>query len=306
MFRSIALFSVIVGLIAIEWSHADDQSPGKDTAENAVRVMSFNIRYGTASDGENDWMHRREFLLQTITGFHPDLLGTQETLAMQKTFLANALPEYESIGVGRVDGKDDGEMMAIYFRRDRFEKVSEGHFWLSDTPEKVGSVSWDSSLPRMVTWVVLKDRKQTDSPEIAFLNTHFDHRGANARLMSSKLIRRTIGTKFTGMSIVLTGDFNTEEDSAPYNALFAPQSEAIDQIPAGHSPVVDSFRAANPQRTENEGTFSGFNSAITAGPRIDWIGVSRDWTIMKAEINRTSKDGKTPSDHFPITAVIHR
>lgn len=306
MFSRTALFSVIIGLIAMDWSHAEEKSRGKDDADSGIRVMSFNIRYGTADDGENDWAHRREFLLKTITAFDPDLLGTQETLAMQKTYLADGLPEYEAIGVGRVDGKDDGEMMAIYFRRVRFEKISEGHFWLSETPEKVGSRSWDSSLPRMVTWVVLKDLRQPDAQPIAFLNTHFDHRGSSARLMSAQLIRKMMGTQFSGMSIVLTGDFNTEEDSAPYKALFAQQAEPIGQIPAGHSPVVDSFRAANPQRTENEGTFSGFNSAITTGPRIDWIGVSRDWTVVKAEIDRTSRDGKTPSDHFPVTAIMHR
>ena len=74
-----------------------------------LRVMSFNIRYGTASDGENHWDHRREFVVSTIRAFNPDLLGTQETLGFQRDYLAEHLPEYEVLGVGRNDGKADGD-----------------------------------------------------------------------------------------------------------------------------------------------------------------------------------------------------
>ena len=86
-----------------------------------VRVMSFNIRYGTAADGDNHWDQRRQFVVDTIKAFNPDLLGTQETLKFQRDFLAEHLPDYEVLGVGRNDGHDGGEMMALYFRRDRFD-----------------------------------------------------------------------------------------------------------------------------------------------------------------------------------------
>ncbi len=196
------------------------------------------------------------------------------TLGFQKDYLQEQLPDFEAIGVGRVDGREDGEMMAVFYRKSRFEKISEGHFWLSETPDQIGSKSWDSSLPRMVTWVTLRDRDQPDGKPVAFLNTHFDHRGSLARLESAKLLRQMIHEQFANMSIIVTGDFNTEESSPPYNKLFAQLSEADGKVPAGHSPVIDSFRAAHPQKTDHEGTFSGFNSAITTGPRIDWIGVS--------------------------------
>lgn len=278
--------------LAAESTRADDLP-----ATNEVRVMSFNIRYGTAKDGENNWDRRKEFLVGTITAFDPDLLGTQETLGFQRDHLAETLVGYEVLGVGRNDGKEDGEMMALYFRTERFRKLDAGHFWLSETPQITGSKSWDSSLPRMVTWVKLSDLRNVSAPPLAFFNTHFDHQGPTARLESARLLRRQIETIGSGCSIVVTGDFNTAEASDPYQALFQ-----LDDKQA--SPVVDTFRVAHPARDPMEGTFSGFRSDATDGSRIDWIGASRDWEIAEAAIDRTAREGRTPSDHFPVTARL--
>jgi acetyl esterase/lipase/endonuclease/exonuclease/phosphatase family metal-dependent hydrolase len=262
-----------------------------------VRVMSFNIRYGTADDGENRWERRKEFLAETIAAFHPDLLGTQETLGFQRDYLAEKLAGYEVLGVGRDDGKEKGEMMALYYNKGRFKRTEDGHFWLSETSDEVGSKSWDSSLPRMVTWVKLTDLKKPAAPPVAFFNTHFDHRGTTARLESARLLRMKIAEIGKGCSVVLTGDFNTAEKSEPYAALFA---KGADQ----ESPVVDTFRVKHPDATENEGTFSNFKRDAVKGARIDWIGASRDWEVMEAGIDRTAKEGRTPSDHFAVTAVL--
>ena len=264
-----------------------------------VRVMSFNIRFGTARDGDNHWDRRRDFVVETIKAFHPDLLGTQETLGFQRDYLAKALPDFDVLGVGRTDGKEGGEMMALYFRRDRFEKLDGGHFWLSENPEVVGSKSWDSSLPRMVTWVKLRDRKQPGNRPIVSFNTHFDHMGKVARLESARLIRRRLAAEQEGSSLILTGDFNAGEESEPYRALF-------EENAAMPSPVRDVFRLAHPDRTEEEGTFTGFKASSVRGARIDWIGASRDWKVEESAIDRTSRDGRTPSDHFPVTAVLTR
>src|SRR4051794_32745868 len=103
-----------------------------------VRVMSFNIRYGTADDGDNSWGKRRAFLIETIKSFDPDLLGTQETLAEQRDDLAAGLKGYGVLAAGRDDGRGSGEMMAIFYRESRFEKLGGGHFWLSETPDEAG------------------------------------------------------------------------------------------------------------------------------------------------------------------------
>lgn len=268
-------------------------------ATGDLKVMSFNIRYGTAKDGENHWDKRKDFLADTIKAFEPDLLGTQETLGFQRDFLGEKLPGYDVLGVGRDDGKEKGEMMAVYWRKERFEKVAGGHFWLSETPNVAGSKSWDSSLPRMVTWVRLKDKLKPDAKPVLFVNTHFDHMGKVARLESAKLIRDRIGTLGKDCSVILTGDFNSGEGSEPYKALF--ESRGKDE-----SPVVDSFRTAHPKREAEEGTSSGFEAGASKGSRIDWIGVSRDWKVIAAGIDLTERNGRTPSDHFPVTAQIRR
>src|SRR3954454_13481460 len=105
---------------------------------NDVRVMSYNIRYATASDGENIWEQRKDFLAETIRAFDPDLLGTQETLARQRDDLAARLDGYDVLAAGRDDGREAGEMMAIFYRKARFEKLDAGRFWLSETPHRAG------------------------------------------------------------------------------------------------------------------------------------------------------------------------
>ena len=264
-----------------------------------VKVMSFNIRYGTAKDGENHWDKRRAFLAATIKAFAPDLLGTQETLAFQRDYLAGKLSGHHVFGVGREDGKEDGEMTAVYWNKDRFTKLGGGHFWLSETPSKVGSRGWDAALSRMATWLKLADRKGADAKPILFVNTHFDHKGTKAKLESAELLRRQIAKLGAGCSVIVTGDFNSDEGSDPYKALFgAPEGKK--------APVVDSYRVVHPQHAKGEGTFSSFKAGASNGKRIDWIGCSRDWTVQSADIDHASKDGRTPSDHFPVNAVLQR
>ena len=286
-------FAMLILLVALANSLSLSQ-PTKDARE--VRVMSYNIRYGTANDGENHWDKRKEFLVATIKAFNPDLLGTQETLGFQRDYLAAQLSGYEVMGVGRDDGKEQGEMTALYFKRDRFEKLDGGHFWLSETPDVPGSKNWDAALTRMVTWVKLRDRRQPKAKPLMFFNTHFDHRGEQARVESARLLRRRIEAARKTNRVIVTGDFNAGEESAPYQAFFS-----VNPKPA---PVADTYRALNPNRTPNEGTFSGFKVSGTTGPRIDWIGVSSEWKINSATIDRTEREGRTPSDHFAVTAIL--
>ncbi len=126
-----------------------------------LRVMSFNLRYATAPDGANAWEHRHDLLVDVIKAFGPDVLGTQECLLEQATFLQSALDGYAWVGVGRDDGDKAGEMCAVFYRSDRLEPVAQGHFWLSDTPDVVGSRGWDAALPRIATWVKLRERADT-------------------------------------------------------------------------------------------------------------------------------------------------
>lgn len=287
-------FLLLAAIVCLLMSSAIGQS---NKASVEVRVMSYNIRYGTANDGENHWDKRKDFLIETIKAFNPDLLGTQETLGFQRDYLAEKLSGYDVLGVGRDNGKEAGEMTALYFKRNRFEKLDGGHFWLSETPNVPGSKSWDTSLTRMVSWVKLRDKLQPKAKPLMFFNTHFDHRGEQARVESAKLIRRKVVEAAKTCRVIVTGDFNAGEDTQPYQAFFGLNE-------GGKSSLRDVYRLMHPTRAANEGTFSSFKADQTSGPRIDWIGVSAEWKVVKAEIDRTQRNNQTPSDHYAMTAIL--
>lgn len=262
-----------------------------------IRVMSFNIRYGTAADGDNSWEHRTDLVRETIDRFDPDLLGTQECLAMQAEYLREAFPEYGFVGVGRDDGHLDGEMCGIFYRRGMFECVDSGHFWLSEAPETIASRSWDTSLTRMATWVRLSSRTDP-SRELCFLNTHFDHQGGEARRESAKLICQMIEQLAGDAPCIITGDFNAPADPrarGPYAALMACRL-------GGESTFTDTYRAQHAPGPR-EGTFNGFRGTDD-GARIDWVLASPPFDVEASEIVRYEEGGRYPSDHFPVTAIL--
>ena len=265
------------------------------SAEPAIKVMSFNIRYGAANDGDNSWPNRKELVAEPIQLFGPDLLGAQEVLDFQAEFLRDHLKGYGFHGVGREDGATKGEFVPVLYRLDRFELVDSGHFWLSESPDVPGSKSWDTSLTRMCSWVILRDKKGDGRP-FGFANTHFDHRGPEARLESAKLIReRAMGIE-ENIPVISGGDFNNGEEDAPYAALVRGD---------GGTAFVESFRAIHGERSDLEGTMSRWNGN-RKGRRIDWIIHSRKFVTLSAAINHTNEDGRYPSDHYPVQAIIRR
>jgi len=261
-----------------------------DGDSSEIRVMSFNIRYGKANDGDDSWPNRRELVVSTIRAFNPDLLGTQETLPFQADYIAAEFPEYSMIGWTR-ERNPDGEQCTVFYRTDRFELADSGQFWLSETPEEKYSKSWDSSLPRVATWLILRDRNDS-SKEFVFANTHFDHRGGKARLESAHLLHQR-ASELSGAPVILTGDFNCPEGSEPWQALTATKL------------LRDTRRVRHPEPGEPEGTFNGFKGRSDGG-RIDWILATEHFQVTAADIDRTNKDGRYPSDHFPVTAVLNR
>lgn len=281
--------SVFLAMLTVAALFGPPDARADEPAE--LRVMSFNIRYGTADDGEDRWERRRELLFTTVEAFKPDLLGTQEVLAFQADELRKRLKGYGFVGAGRDDGKDKGEMTPIYFRADRFEKLDEGHFWLSATPEEPGSKGWDAALPRVASWVKLRDK--ATKREFYVFNTHFDHRGREARLESAKLLRKRLAALPGAPPVVATGDFNSGEGSEPYKALAG-----------GTGPkLTDAYRAVHPARATDEGTAHGFKGGRT-GARIDWVLHTEHFAATGAGIDHTSAGGRYPSDHYPVTAVL--
>lgn len=260
-----------------------------------LRVMSFNVRYGSAPDGANVWANRRALLLQTIRAFDPDLLGAQEALAFQCEELRDAMAGHAFVGVGRDDGKDKGEFSPVYYRASRFQQTAAGHFWLSETPEVPGSKSWDSAFPRMATWVRLRDRRD-NSRELIFVNTHWDHAGPVARLRAAQIIRERIKSLAgPDVAVVVTGDLNCTEDDEPHAVLIGRGDDSLT--------LTDSYRAAHPDRHTDEATFHGFKGTI-AGSRIDFVFHTSQYKTVEAEIDRVREGEVYPSDHYPVTAVL--
>lgn len=275
----------------VHWASAQLEATRQERASGgqsqAIRVMSFNIRYGKARDGDNRWDLRKQLVAQTIRTFAPDLLGLQEIMPFQAEYLREQLPEYEYVGWSRSQNPDD-EQCGILFRKSRFTSQESGQFWLSETPDVKASKSWDSSLPRVATWVVLSDR--TTGRSLRLINTHFDHRGQTARREAAKLLANK--TREANLPLIIAGDFNCAIASQPYQQLVNDQTE-----------LVDSYRARHPKAHAEEGTFNGFQGTRT-GARIDWILHSRHFLTQEAEIDTTHIGSRYPSDHFPVTAQL--
>jgi endonuclease/exonuclease/phosphatase family metal-dependent hydrolase len=260
-----------------------------------LKVMTFNLRVRTIFDGLNMWDYRRNLVAQTIQTFDPDLLGTQEGLSSMEDDLRGKLPGYTFFGVGRGDGKRGGEMCGVFFRTDRFEMIDGGHFWLSHSPDKPGSRAWGAIFPRMVTWVKL--RQHSDGQTFCWFNTHLDAWNSHARGEETKLMLQYVNTIAGPMATVITGDFNADQGSPPYQTMLSPR--------IGEAPLVDTFRAANPERiAANEGTMHNFSGRHN-GQRIDWILASEPhFQVISAAIDRVRGTLGYPSDHFPVTATL--
>lgn len=211
----------------------------------SLSVMTFNMRYDNPEDGQNNWRFRRERVAGVIKAQEVDVLGTQELLSNQFNDLSGLLTGYQGVGVGRLDGAESGEYCAVFFRKDRFTLLDSGTFWLSETPEVVGSLGWDGACERIATWVVLRDR---DGRELFFIDTHLDHVGQVARDEGVSLLMKRIETLSGGRPVILTGDFNSEPGSSVVahvqkdgvlhdaKAIAAQRRE-----PTGVSPISDRF-----------------------------------------------------------------
>jgi endonuclease/exonuclease/phosphatase family metal-dependent hydrolase len=267
-----------------------------DHAE-AIRVMSFNIRYGTADDGANSWPFRRDLVFDVIRDHGPDLLGVQEALRGQLDEIATAVPGYSEIGVGRDDGRTAGEYSAILYRHGRFEPVESGTFWFSDTPAVPGSMSWGNRITRIATWARLRDA--STGRTFTVYNLHLDHESQPSRERSAGLLAARLA-RHGGEPVIVMGDFNSGEGNPAYRFLTGAGDLPPSAVPSPR--LHDTYRSVHPADTL-VGTFNGFTGA-RGGEKIDHILVSGGWTIHEAAIVTTSAVGRYPSDHFPVTATV--
>ena len=251
-----------------------------------LTVASFNIRYGTAKDGDDAWPKRREIVLETMRVMDADVFGLQEVLDFQRQTIEEAFAGYEAIGRGRnADG--GGEHCTILVRRDRLEVLASGTFWLSDTPDVPASRGWGNRITRICTWARLRDK--STKREFVLLNTHFDHESQPSRERSAQLLVERLPALAKTGPLLLTGDLNAGEDNAALETLRTAK-------------LRDTFRVKHPE-VEHVGTFNGFEGR-NEGAKIDYVLVSKEWDVKSAAIVRRNEDGRYPSDHYPVVASV--
>ncbi len=252
-----------------------------------INAMSFNIRYDNPEDGDQNWHKRKENVIRMLDFYDLDIIGMQEVLVTQLNYLKDNLPDYNVIGVGRGDGKEKGEFTPVFYRKDRFKEVKSGTFWLSETPEKV-SKGWDAALERIATWAVLEDK--TTGKEFLFMNTHFDHRGKQARVESAKLLKSKIAELADGKQVILTGDFNS-----------VPESEAIQTLKSG---LIDSREIASINYGPSW-TSTGFTDRPFEQRRIiDYIFLKNVNAVNRFAVITEKLNDLFLSDHCPVFVQI--
>jgi endonuclease/exonuclease/phosphatase family metal-dependent hydrolase len=275
--KSLFRLIILAALSFVNCAAAEDPS---------LEVMTFNIRYANLKDGVNYWGLRVKFVAEVMLAKSPDVIGVQEALRSQLDDLKPLLDGYAELGVGREDGETKGEYSAILYKTAAIEPLASGTFWLSDTPE-VPSLNWGSKLERICTWARFRHR---ESKRTFFVfNSHWDHQSVEGRRRGAELLAKRIAAREPAEPVLVTGDFNAGEKDAAIEPLRA-------------LGLRDTFRVLHPD-AKDAGTFHDWKGG-TAGGKIDYILGDAAVTPREAEIIRTARDGKFPSDHFPVRARV--
>ncbi len=249
--------------------------------------ITYNIRLNTPEDGINAWPNRKDKVISLLLFHKADIFVVQEALPEQMDDLINGFPDFDHVGVGRDDGKREGEHAAIFFRKSRFENVRDGMFWLSENPDKPG-LGWDAACNRICTWIQLKDKITKNSFYV--FNTHLDHRGHVAREEGAKLILKKISDiNKNNLALILAGDFNlTKEAPAIQNIL---------------NVLIDSKDISKIPHYGPEGTNGSFEVG-KINKTIDFIFINNKIDIHRHGTLSDSFGLYYPSDHLPVLAEI--
>lgn len=253
---------------------------------NKLKIISFNIGGDFIADGPNQWKNRKPLMMQFLSKEAPDILCMQEVLINQLNEFKAYFQMYNVVGVSRVDGKEKGDFVPVFYRKDKYEQIDSGTFCLSEKSDSIGFIGWDAKYPRIATWINLRI---VDTGEIVFvMNTHLDNVGKNARMKGMKLILEKISQLSKSDKIILTGDFNDVISSRVYN--IAIQGELSDTY------VVSS-------KTKGvQYTFHQFGQKdLMQRYKLDYIFTSKNFRINSVNIPiERPKRGVYISDHNPV------
>ena len=294
----------------------------------ALKVGTYNIRLQPGDKGTpNAWESRKADFLNLLRRLDLDAFGLQEVCPGQAEYITNNLPQYVLVGEHRNADRVSGEASPVLYRKDRFDALKCGTFWLSETPDVPGLKGWGAACPRVCSWMWLKDRKTGKT--FCFANTHTDHVSALARKEGMLLIiRRMHEFAPPGTPVIFTGDHNCRETEEPAQAVSKLLKNALyisETPPTGpwrtftgwhwrekEYSTTDALKLAPHVRNARKGSpdadkrTNGGYVWEDCGARIDYIYVS-DGIRVKSYATRDDPRPGTklyPSDHFPITAVI--
>ncbi len=262
--------------------------PGITAQSLPFPVMTFNIKYDEPRDGQNSWPYRKAALVNLVEKHHPAFFGIQEGLHHQVAYIDSSLAQYRYIGVGRDDGKTEGEYSALFYDSTAFTVLTQKTFWLSETPDTV-SYGWGAHFHRVCTYGLFK--RTSTNEEVWVYNTHFDHQSVEARKQSAILIEHTIQQNLedTPAPVILMGDFNATPDEEPIKILSA----------AFH----DGLSISKTPLQGPAGTFNGFENK-NSDHRIDYVFVQGFSVVRYAHLDAMRPDGGFISDHFPVLATV--
>lgn len=282
---------------------AASDAPAK-ASTGAYRLLTCNIRVALPEDEAtgNGWKARRDLCAEVIRAHKPDVFCLQEVLREQMEDLERAFPAFASFGFegpemnAREPGYRGIAKNPIFYSRARYDLVSAGGFWLSETPHLPGSLSWGSARARHVNWVWLRGR--SSRRQFRVLNTHLDHVSQRAREEQMKLILAEAAVYAPDFPQFLAGDFNSGADN-PVLQL------ALD---AGWT----NTHTAAPGPRDEGNTTHGFlgpkyvpktEAGRKRGP-IDFILTRGPVSTLEWKIIRDSRDGRFPSDHYFVGAKV--
>lgn len=273
MKKLIFIFSFFVLLISCNQKEVE--------SSKKLSVMTYNMRYLNTHDGDNIWKNRLPIIVDLINDNSPDLIGTQELVHKQITDLNKALDDYNYFGVGRLDGKSEGEYAAIFYKKNNLELVDGDTFWLAENIDSVGAKGWDAACERIVTWAEFKDGA---GKQLFLFNTHFDHVGEVAKRKSAELLLSKVNEVAGNKVAIITGDFNSLPESTVYKTLI--KGKLID------------LEKLSKNRFGPGWSYNGFTDSIMT--KIDYVFTNKELRVEKAKTLSYKWGNIYPSDHLPI------
>jgi endonuclease/exonuclease/phosphatase family metal-dependent hydrolase len=253
-----------------------------------LKLISSNIRFDNPADGKFSWNFRKEFLVERLSDFQPDIIGTQEGREPQLRELESLLRSYEIIA-GHRQWIEERMYPCLFVKKGQFQLIKSGDIWLSETPHIAGSSSFQSAFPRLCTWSVLA-HTQRPLDHFLIINTHLDHVLDFTRVRQVQVLISELQNELEKFPTIIMGDFNESPDGETRKVLTKHSVSLIDPW--------------NILKNTEHASYHQFNGNNLHQQRIDWLLHTPHFEPQSVELDTSHKDGLYPSDHFPLKVQL--